>query len=489
MNVKNFKVFALAICSVLVFSCKENENEVIIQEQGKLEFSFADLSASNQRIQKDSASFVLVSIEDTKGNSVLNRKKVELYYFNGQILSEPISLNTGSYFLTEYLVLDDQENVIYAAPKKEAKLNYLVETPLPIEFIIKKDHTEKVVPTVVPTNGINPIDFGYTTFSFDIVHTFHFMISVFTYDATSNNFQLTDSKLQVKHNNDVLYDGDITDSTNQVIMIDGYNSYKLTVFKEGYAAYQGEFSANELKGYGSEPLIIKLFSGVNIDSGLLAFYPLNGNAKDAGKYQYDGLIHEAIPANDRHEIAASAYHFDGEDDKIAMGDVLDFQSSDFTISFWVKIDTFKGKIPNTNSYGSWIVSKGITIFGTPKRAGYAVNAYKSIEGKNYFQFFLGSQQEQIFMIEKDGFSESEWYHVVVMKHGLKQKLYVNSELVADADLPNAFNVDTNISLVLGSMDKLGNDAYGTTYLKGALDDVRFHERALSIEEIAFLYND
>lgn len=443
---KKIAVIALSIYSLLLLSCTENENEVVLQEEGKVEFSFNTISKNNLRTQKNSVSYLLISIVDSKDRDILNRQKIRLYSFGENFISEPIPLNTGRYFLTEFLILDDEERVIYATPKKEAKLDYLVEDALPIEFYIAKDHTEKVAPQVVPASEINPIDFGYTTFAFNVVSTFDFLLSVFVYDTLSSNFQLTDSRLQIKCNENVLFDRIIADSTNLIKIADGYSSYQLILSKEGYTTYQGEFSTSELKDYGNEPLIIKLFSGVSVDSGLLAFYPLNNNANDAGKYHYDGSIYEALPASDRYENTSGAYYFDGVNDKIIIGDVLDFPSNDFTISLWVKVDDFKGKIPNTNSYGSWIVSKGITIFGTPKRAGYAINAYKSIEGKNYFQFFLGDQQEQIYMIEKDGFSQNEWYHLVAMKQGLKQKLYINSELVAEADLPNTFSISTNIPL-------------------------------------------
>lgn len=480
MNIKKFTAFALAICSAMLFSCTEQEDAAIIQDQGKIEFSFAASSASNQRVQRDSASFVLISIVDANGKSILERHKIKLYYFSGNIISEPISLKSGKYFLTEYFVLDSQDGVIYATPKKEAKLDYLVDIPLPIEFTITKDHTEKVVPKVVSTSGIDPIDFGYTTFSFEVIHTFDFLISVFTYDAASNNFELTDAKLQIKNSSNVLYAHVIADSTNSVKIRDGYNAYQLIVSKDGYATYQHEFSASELKAYSNRPLIVKLFAGANIDSSLVAYYPLNANAKDAGNHHYDGTIYQALPTSDRFGKTASAYQFDGVNDKITFGNVLDFQSSDFTISFWMKIDNFKGQIPNTGSYGSYVISKGITIFGTPKRAGYAINAYKSDEGKNYLQFFLGNQQDQIFKVEKEGFTEAEWYHIVVQRHALKQNLYVNGELAASVDLPNVFSVDTNIPLVFGSIDKLGNDLQGTTFTDGAMDEVRFHDRALSL---------
>lgn len=483
--VKKIAVFAFSICFVLLFSC-ENENEVIFQDKGLLEFSFTATTGSNLRTQNSAASYLLVSIADTNGKSVVSRQKIKLYSFGESILSEPISLNIGNYFLTEYLVLDDQESVIYATPKKEAKLDYLVEFPLPIEFVITKDETAQITPEVISVGEINPTDFGYTTFAFEVVNTFDFLLSVFTYDTVSNNFELTHSKLQIKCDDKMLFDNLISDSTNLIKLADEYSAYELIVTKEGYTTFQDEFTASELKVFSDEPLTVKLFSGVNIENDLAAYYPLNGNAKDEGEFHYDGIIHEAVASRDRFAKEASAYAFDGGNDKITMGDVLDFQANDFTISLWVNVNEFKGKIPDTNSYGSWIVSKGITIFGTPQRAGYAINAYKSTEGKNYFQFFLGNQQEQIFMIEKDGFSEAEWYHIVVSKHGLKQKLFVNGELVADAEISDEFNVNTNIPLVFGSMDKLGHDAKGTTYLQGSLDEVRFYARALSVQEIQYL---
>lgn len=482
------KSLLLVIILVSLFSsCIEDEpvNQGNVS-QGKLELSFSLPSISNQRIKRDSAAFILLSIVDVDGVQVLEKQKIELYFFSGNIISEPISLNTGSYQLTEYLVLNNNNEVIYATPNEKAKLNYLVKNPLPIDFTIEKDQTQKITPEVISTSSIDPADFGYSTFSFHIVNTLDFLVSVFAYDTASDNFQLTDAQLTIKNSSNILFNHSIGDSTNSIKIQDGYATYQIFVEKEGYATYQQALTVNELKSYQSNPLIIKLFSNVKLDSGLVAFYPFNGNAVDESSNSYDGTIQGAVLTHDRLGSTGKAYKLDGVDDKITFGNVLDFGSSDFTISFWINVNVFIGQIPGTGTYGGWVINKGITVYGTPSRAGYGINARKYNE-KNYVQFYMGNQQDQTFLVEKEGFSEETWYQITVVRQSLKQKLYVNGVLVSESSLPNTFSVNTNIPLVFGSIDKFGNDPTGTSYFNGAIDDVRFYNRALSLEEITYLY--
>ena len=82
----------------------------------------------------------------------------------------------------------------------------------------------------------------------------------------------------------------------------------------------------------------------DLTSGLVAYYPFDGNALDASGNGHDGTIHGSTLTTDRLGNANSAYSFDGVDDYIDMGSfpfVYDYSS----VSLWIK--TGKG----INNYG------------------------------------------------------------------------------------------------------------------------------------------
>ena len=131
-NFKHYLTFFLAF--ILAVSC-DDENDA--KKQGQLELSFSEITSSSGGRLKQNIASVLITIEDASGQTVHNRKKISLYAFDGQYLSEPIALNTGSYSLTEFIVLDENETAIYATPLEGSPLAHLVDDPLPADFTIR----------------------------------------------------------------------------------------------------------------------------------------------------------------------------------------------------------------------------------------------------------------------------------------------------------------------------------------------------------------
>ncbi|MEM6264536.1 MAG: hypothetical protein AAGI38_18630 [Bacteroidota bacterium] len=74
-----------------------------------------------------------------------------------------------------------------------------------------------------------------------------------------------------------------------------------------------------------------------LDTGLVAYYPFNGDALDQSGRNNHGTVLGATLTTDRKGKPNSAYAFDGEDDYIDFGDSADFRfSTDFSISLWIE---------------------------------------------------------------------------------------------------------------------------------------------------------
>ena len=324
--------FLIAMFSLFIFSCNDDDDPSVIQ-QGEVEFGFNLKDITNSKSAKADVAepaALIVSIKNTSGTMAYDTEEIELFNMNGYFISKPLSLLVDSYTLEKFLVVDADGNVIYASPLEGSDLAYLVNDPLPIEFNVSKDETVKLVPEVLSTETLTPEDFGYTTFSFDIVETFDFLLSVFVYDETAENFELTDAMLSVSANENTIFTGTLEAITNQIKVNDGFDSYILTVEKEGYTSYVDTFTNAELKLYFSSedngPLkVILLNSSVDpiitfiSDQNILQEIKLWKNSEAKMKIDWDdGNIEDYLSTEILHSYniqniyEVKLYHQEGE---------------------------------------------------------------------------------------------------------------------------------------------------------------------------------
>ena len=219
--------------------------------------------------------------------------------------------------------------------------------------------------------------------------------------------------------------------------------------------------------------IIKLFtfalignftSAQDLTSGLVAWYPFDGNGSDMSGNGNNATIHGATLTTDRHGILNKAYSFDGVDDWIDLNNI--FLDSD-TVSLWVK--NSENNVTNPVIYG----------------------AYYELEG--YFMYFSASDALAVRFtnipnnIHLNANHNFNGYQNIVLTHtNNKASIFLNNKLEDSADdIQLALNRELNLSLG----DTLGKASwYNGQYFKGSIDDVRIYNRSLSEEEIQILYN-
>jgi DNA-binding beta-propeller fold protein YncE len=224
---------------------------------GQVKFGFdpSEISGMDSSSQQ-SVKAVLISVKDSSGNSVYELKKLSLYNMNGGYVSAPVSLGTGAYFLTECLVLDGGDNVLYAAPVEGSPKAYLVKAPLPIGFTVKKDKVATLKPEVLSVVGCKPGDFGYVSFGFEVVETLSFLVAVFVHEES--HFVLTDAAVAVRSGEELLFSGKLEARTNVITVREGHPEYEIRVTKQGYRDYAETYSDTELKDLWASPLVVVL---------------------------------------------------------------------------------------------------------------------------------------------------------------------------------------------------------------------------------------
>ena len=92
--------------------------------------------------------------------------------------------------------------------------------------------------------------------------------------------------------------------------------------------------------------ILCISSSVNVwgdlSTGLIAWYPFDGNASDMSGSGNDGTVHGPVLGIDRHGQANKAYNFDGVDDYIDLGNSTSLNPANLiTVSAWVSCSSLK----------------------------------------------------------------------------------------------------------------------------------------------------
>jgi hypothetical protein len=288
---KKVMYFSSILFLVLCFATSSCKKDAGSTSAGQVEFTLVlDNPQSSLKSISDTtdtstnsgtASAIIVTIVDASGNVVKNSEKIDLYSMSGSYITQPISLVSGSYKLTRFLVLDATNKVLYASPVTGSVKAGLVQQPLPIAFSTQTNAVTKLVPEVLVAKGSTPENFGYATFSFSVVQTFDFLVGAFIYNESLKNYQLTSATISVLRDSTVndslkVYSGQLSaqtnstnvtvyDSlgvTNKITLPERYSSYKLVITKAGYKTYSKSFSKAELKlhlrGADKGPLVIVL---------------------------------------------------------------------------------------------------------------------------------------------------------------------------------------------------------------------------------------
>lgn len=214
-----------------------------------------------------------------------------------------------------------------------------------------------------------------------------------------------------------------------------------------------------------------------INNGLVAYYPFNGNANDESGNGNNGTVNGATLTNDRFGNNSRSYSFNrntNNDISIATNPTINALSN-ITITAWV----------NLNSYAA------------AGEGGYNHFVNKSDQANNH-QFVFASNSTQLYFYfgsGNNGFTTNnlpklnQWAHLAVTYNydgnvsNSKCKFYINGSLVDTKQTTTGLN-QTNHNLRLGAFS---NETFNR--LDGKLDDVRIYNRALTQEEITYLYNN
>jgi hypothetical protein len=202
-------------------------------------------------------------------------------------------------------------------------------------------------------------------------------------------------------------------------------------------------------------------------TGLVGYWPFNGNANDESGNGNNGNVNGATLSNDRFGINGKAYNFNGINSKITVPSNPQFINNDLTISVWLNLNSVDDTgrqylVFGSNSNAIWSCTYRPSFYGFVKNQG--CGTLNQVES---------TSQTTI----------NQWVHLCYVINSTSVKIYKNGSLVStNASIPLS-NSCSNFALNMG-FDIFTNPEY----LNGKLDDIGIWNRALTQQEITNLYN-
>lgn len=172
-------IFHILLLALFVISCSSDIDEPIIIDEptivleGKQVFriDLKELTAKSQSVEnqkKLDPESVLLSINDANGNAILTREKFALIQDGDSYVTPEITLESGTYTITEFIVTDANDVVISIAPKADSALAQFTSKPLPLEFEVTSNEKKETVTENINAAGYTSVNFGYSDLSLTI---------------------------------------------------------------------------------------------------------------------------------------------------------------------------------------------------------------------------------------------------------------------------------------------------------------------------------
>ncbi len=222
--------------------------------------------------------------------------------------------------------------------------------------------------------------------------------------------------------------------------------------------------------------VIVTVQNVDLNNGLVAYYPFNGDAKDMSGNGYDGNAIGATLTNDRNWNSNSAYSFNGIDNVITLPSGSNVQGNyPRSITSWYKL-------PETIENSGYCIYKG-----GRNGTGQDFTLFLNKRSETTYSLHLRRYFDDIWSVEIN-LEPNSWCFFAVTYNGTTNdgiSLYKDGKLLELAGKGNGstFNTPSVIPQIGDFVDQFSNHYFA----KGVLDEIRIYDRELNSSEIDALY--
>jgi gliding motility-associated-like protein len=221
---------------------------------------------------------------------------------------------------------------------------------------------------------------------------------------------------------------------------------------------------------------------INLQNGLVAYYPFCGNANDVSGNNHNGSVVGATLTNDRFGNINSAYYFNGQNNFIRVAHTNELNlSSDFSLSCW-----FLSEVAPTYRTSHTLLAKR-----DDRGACCSPNVpwHLSI---NYQPNILSDYKKPLVTSSKNGsykyiqaskeISINYWHNIIITYSLDTLKMYLDGKIIHQEYFLNSSRMSNTSDMLLGAI----NREIGAEYLQGKLDDIFIYNRSITQSEISQL---
>lgn len=216
---------------------------------------------------------------------------------------------------------------------------------------------------------------------------------------------------------------------------------------------------------------ISLFtlSSAQLNNGLKAHYPFNGNPNDTSGQNHNGkIIGNLNLVQDRFGTSNAAYEFPGNiTNYISINYASDFNipsTGSFTISLW-----YKGGSSQAGDFEVLFAKENEQLINY-RKYDYFLSLYDANR-----LMCGGAGSEVLWSSVTPPSPDTNWHHAVLAYENQNWYLYLDNSLDKSSTTQHIITQSTS-NLLIGKG------------FQGVIDDVRFYDRKLSVGEINELYN-
>jgi N-acetylneuraminic acid mutarotase len=209
--------------------------------------------------------------------------------------------------------------------------------------------------------------------------------------------------------------------------------------------------------------------GADLDQGLVAHYPFNGNANDESGNGNHGTVMGATLASDRAGTDDSAYSFNGSSSHIVLPNGLVQQLSGtgpMSVSCW-----FKGPLPPGPANKS-LLSLGDTQANRAFATGIQADG----------TFFYTQWGDTYNVSSQQNYADDSWHHHAAVFDGSMLFLYLDGTLEGSRTV-------TSDRLAQHGLIGAPLNFSSSDFWNGKIDDVRIYNRSLSTSDAGLLFRE
>ena len=241
---------------------------------------------------------------------------------------------------------------------------------------------------------------------------------------------------------------------------------------DSLTTYHYRIKAENGKGitYSADSIFKTLKYETDILSGLVAYYPFNGNANDESGNGFNGIAKNTKLVIDRFGISNSAYSF--ADSSFIQADIDESNSPEFnkvySFSFWI----------NTNGHKESVIIQYKDGTKNSPNNNFDLFYSQSYCSSDYFSF--QHYPNSIATCSPEAINFNTWTHIYIE--------FINSTNLFRAFKNGAFWMEgpTDSTFPGQGIISIGNNVSGQFPFNGLIDDLRIYSRSLSTLEILYL---